>query len=747
MDLDLHRVDYLQVAVTGKNCMKVLPNNEKSKRILQKVVVADKSGVVTCFGSKKRDISNVFKTLPGEPNNFLDLGGALGTPQDKIFVASGSVVHGYSRKGKKFLGFDTNITENIKCICVSGSDLLIAGEYIYNHFCDCIDKGYYLSSDKINDIICIPVLRKEGDNFTPILACNDRLLRVLDGTELRYEIEVAGVPQCIVPYLGNGGEDGNEIIYGTVDGTIGHIVVGRDEPNHTWELPNDRNLGGVSCLAHHDMTGNGTPDLLVGREDGTVEVYSYDIGEEPTLRYSHTFNESITAIQGGVIGATGFDEIVLLTYSGWIIGLTTEPPTKHIGSSRSKSLSSSTNEQEDQENLQKINEIKSEIEELQMKVASERDKYRKRATQPVDKNELPTMSRAAIFHVKDRFVLSPSDSSYNLSIEVQTPIDHIVLQSDVPIDILDVAKNSAVVSYTPCTSGPPSSTGGNYSDVNSGNFLLATYRCQSSTTRLELKVRSIEGQYGLLRMYITPQLQPKTCIVREFVIKPLSLHQRSHFIDDNRPMNVLKLTGPFSLAEMHSWVAYSLPDVPDRTPTDDVATFSFVNTFLDTVLECTYKKGEGIFKSDNISTISILKDVLTKEATGRKINLNINYDFNQSSIPHTLSLIHPKLDYQLMLAKKVQLIDALKELQVHEGNIDFLAAEYQMILGDSEMLKEEFKKQPAHLERLYGMVTDLFIDKFKFKGVNVKQKVPQLLETLDNYDLSTLIEFFETATV
>ena len=38
-----------------------------------------------------------------------------------------------------------------------------------------------------------------------------------------------------------------------------------------------------------------------------------------------------------------------------------------------------------------------------------------------------------------------------------------------------------------------------------------------------------------------------------------------------------------------------------------------------------YRKGEAIFKSDNISTISILKDVLSKEATKRKINLNISY--------------------------------------------------------------------------------------------------------------------------
>lgn len=41
-----------------------------------------------------------------------------------------------------------------------------------------------------------------------------------------------------------------------------------------------------------------------------------------------------------------------------------------------------------------------------------------------------------------------------------------------------------------------------------------------------------------------------------------------------------------------------------------------------------------------------------------------------------------------------------------------------------------------------GMITDLFIDKFKFKGQNVKTKVSSLLEILDNYDLNSLVNFF-----
>ena len=40
------------------------------------------------------------------------------------------------------------------------------------------------------------------------------------------------------------------------------------------------------------------------------------------------------------------------------------------------------------------------------------------------------------------------------------------------------------------------------------------------------------------------------------------------------------------------------------------------------------------------------------------------------------------------------------------------------------------------------MITDLYIDKHKFQGINVKSKVPQLLDILYNYDLGKLLAFF-----
>ncbi|XP_042326280.1 Bardet-Biedl syndrome 7 protein [Sceloporus undulatus] len=715
MDLSLNRVDYLQGGVTSQKTMKLLPAS--GRKASQKVVIGDLDGVITCFGIRKGESVPVFKTLPGEKIARLELGGALNTLQEKIFVAAGSEVRGFTKKGKQFLSFNTNLTENIKAMHISGSDLFLGASYIYNHYCDCKDQHYYLSGDKINDVICLPV--EKLSCITPILACQDRVLRVLQGSDLLYEMEVPGPPAVLALKDGNGGDSGEEVLFGTSDGKIGLIQITGVSPVEKWKIGNEKKRGGVLCMDSFDILGDGVKELLIGRDDGMLEVYNFENSRSPVLKYEYAFSESVTSVQGGCVGKEGYDEIITATYSGWVSGLTTEPIHRECGSGDGLKLS------HDMQN--KVLSLRNDLEQLQNKVLREREKYQQSSLSSTAVSAVPT------FSINDKFTLNRDDASYSLVLEVQAAIDTILLQCDVPIDLKDVDKNSAVVSVVDCESEP------------NGNFLLATYRCHANTTRLELKILSIEGRYGTLQAYVTPRVQPKTCQVRQYQIKPLSLHQRTHCIDRDRPMNTLTLKGQFSFAEVHSWVVFCLPEVPEKTPVGESVSFYFQNTFLDTQLECTYRKGEGYFKSDNISTISILKDVLSKEATKRKINLNISCDINEISVNHTLKLIHPKLEYQLMLAKKVELIDALKELQVHEGNTDFLIPEYRSILEEAEQLLQEHKKQPTSLERLYGMITDLFIDKFKFKGTNVKTKVPLLLEILGSYDQSTLLAFFDSA--
>jgi len=64
---------------------------------------------------------------------------------------------------------------------------------------------------------------------------------------------------------------------------------------------------------------------------------------------------------------------------------------------------------------------------LQLKVQQEREKHMEQTSQAIASNS-DSVTRPTVFDVNDRFVLSTADSSYHLSIEVQTAIDHIVLQ-------------------------------------------------------------------------------------------------------------------------------------------------------------------------------------------------------------------------------------------------------------------------------------------------------------------------------
>jgi Bardet-Biedl syndrome 7 protein len=41
------------------------------------------------------------------------------------------------------------------------------------------------------------------------------------------------------------------------------------------------------------------------------------------------------------------------------------------------------------------------------------------------------------------------------------------------------------------------------------------------------------------------------------------------------------------------------------------------------------------------------------------------------------------------------------------------------------------------------MITDLYIDKYKYNGINVKNRVPLLMDILDKQDFDALVDFFQ----
>ena len=98
----------------------------------------------------------------------------------------------------------------------------------------------------------------------------------------------------------------------------------------------------------------------------------------------------------------------------------------------------------DKDSTQKLNKLKEEMDRLQNNVLKMRETYQQTLNNP------KTLSQLKMFQINEKFELNRDDASYTLSIEAEVPIDNVLLQCDVPIDLLDSDKNSCVLSYSDC---------------------------------------------------------------------------------------------------------------------------------------------------------------------------------------------------------------------------------------------------------------------------------------------------------
>lgn len=70
-----------------------------------------------------------------------------------------------------------------------------------------------------------------------------------------------------------------------------------------------------------------------------------------------------------------------------------------------------------------------------------------------------------------------------------------------------------------------------------------------------------------------------------------------------------------------------------------------------------------------------------------------------------------------------------------------LCDEWQLVLKQQEAITKAHPEDTVVLDRLLALVTDCYIDRFKLKGINAKDKVAQFLKLLSAYDLPGLETF------
>ena len=126
------------------------------------------------------------------------------------------------------------------------------------------------------------------------------------------------------------------------------------------------------------------------------------------------------------------------------------------------------------------------------------------------------------FKINYKCARNSDDASYAVHIDSQYPINFIILQSNINIELLENENNNSILSLNPTLE-------------NDANCLLATYRLiESNISKFEVRFRTIEGKAGNLTCFVVPNVSPKTSQVFKVPIKSLSLHEKTNEVKMNK---------------------------------------------------------------------------------------------------------------------------------------------------------------------------------------------------------------------
>lgn len=594
MDLILERGDLLQLdPISNKGTLRLFPIGKKNK---QKLVVGDDSGHLGCYEFTKGDARKVFVARPFDyAISSVVLGGTNPASKDEIFAASNQTIVRFTKKGKEQNRLEANITEPICHLAHTNPRIWMGCECIYSLFENNVQSDvFYMSRHEILSFAVDHILREY--EYDAVLGCKDDCIRILQGSNVALEIPTQSAVTAIttIPCVEDvkGRKGSAKILYGTENGGLFLCSVNAPPPSsssssstpptpanaadcvvHHWTLP-DAKRSAVTSLCLADVTKDGTLEIIVGRSDGRVEIFG---GQEramaqglsavaPIKRFSRDIGESIKTVDCGLLNSTTFNEVVLASYSGKIISFTTEPVrNRAVDDMYGRSVQVLQNEKRIINLQSELKETKKQIDALKKAKADGAGPQSKRTsllstltggvvggsssssnTDKAAATQGPASVAPADFPYTAKFALDHDHSTYALSIEVQAPLDMVILRSPIVLDLTDnkadgADNSSAVISITPARLLSPLST-----EENPCRFLAAIRASTAAERRLSISLRPLEGESGDLILTIVTGTSPKMAKMVRFPLKPLSLHHRIHALtqeEEARPKNKVKFTG------------------------------------------------------------------------------------------------------------------------------------------------------------------------------------------------------------
>ncbi|KAJ3219138.1 Bardet-Biedl syndrome 7 protein [Dinochytrium kinnereticum] len=291
--------------------------------------------------------------------------------------------------------------------------------------------------------------------------------------------------------------------------------------------------------------------------------------------------------------------------------------------------------------------------------------------------------------VKSRLVPNFSEDCLTLIVEADCSLNCVVLESDLPLP------------YQTSTTSKKS--------------ILAL----SVSTEYETIFAS-EGMQGYLTIYAVAL---SGFSEEKHAVKALGMHERVHFLSDEQRAtcnNKLTLKCEISIGEMHSWLSGCFEGLPEKPPASDVkeVKYFFKNPIANSLIACDLRKGFLHVDSNSLLTISYLRSALKQIASGRRRKIDISVKIDLPGIHRTLQDYLDELFGYGEICGDSMLCEAVKDLVANEdGRLEFLDEKLERIFLGRVEIEESYKAAEERIEKIARMVEAFYSSAAALSGI------------------------------
>ncbi|KAL0212018.1 hypothetical protein RCL1_005644 [Eukaryota sp. TZLM3-RCL] len=743
---------YSQIFSLNPGChstLAVLPSEKASQgKKTQKFCVIDGTNSLRAYSLKKDNFVSSFDvTLPTVPSN-LSVGGKSRSGTYNIYLSIGNTVLGFNKKGSQVSKFETSSTDSLTNIFAENDLVHVLTHSTYSVYKDDEEEYFFLSSEIISSFLPLPLLSSVLPSPSPVLlGSTDCSLRLVQGNTLLCQITLPSpiTSLCCLTFDPTDFLESTatpfgdvRVAYGLQNGITGVVSVTGRTINHLWSSEGISELSATSSIVALDICSmnfleDTTIDvLIVGREDGLVQFIGDTSENTSGSMFSFCgelkFDDKISSIcHGRFLSTSGIFAPFVSCISGRVF---------HLFAANSPSEFKITSSH--------VKKLETEVIDLESKLKKMVSKY-------------DSLSQSAVTssNISVKILPLTEIAAFKLVVESEMPIIRVLLTSSVPISLM--SSTSGINFSTSCDKTIESNettltlikTTDSFAAFNhtEGNNKVAAVLVPtaSSALRVETYFRTIEGTTGVIdlvtmfRGYGDDISTKKSSIP----LKPLALH---HIIAQVPPMvdtSEVSITGTFSVSEAYRWLVQLVPGMSERLVSDS-GTLSCVSLFSGAYLSISYRSGAIVAKSDNITALSIIKEMVSRLATRAKINVNIGINVKPSSVARFLEKLNSKHVEVLDLSKRYSLLSALREISLNEPDFrTWLSPEFVELLDQGNELEAKFRDQPRILEIFKGCLTDLYIDYWRMFGTtDCSAKLNEYLNAVNNYSIDSIMSFF-----